>query len=171
MCVTETLWVLSPYLDRRVCCMRCCLSWSQGTGCRRAAGPGCRRSGSGNGCHLHRSDCRYPTLPRSPTPRPLKHNSVLSLSSSPLQDLALVSVTKLHRLFFAVFHCAALMSVTKLHLLFFAVFRYAAVQTSWELRPHCMTMEHCRSLKNVSHRSSKLPKAKKKIPHMWFVRI
>ena len=145
MCVTETLWVLSPYLDRRVCCMRCCLSWSQGTGCRRAAGPGCRRSGSGTCCRFHRSDCTCPTLPRSPTHRPLKHNGVLSLPSSPLQDLAL-------------------MSVTKLHLLFFAVFCYAAVQTSWELRPHCMTMEHCRSLKNVSHRSSKLPKAKKKNP-------
>ena len=83
-CVTETLWVLSPYLDRIVCYMRCCSSWSQGIGCRHAAGPGCRRSGSGNGCHLHRSDCTCPTLPRSPTHRPLKHNGVLSLPSSPL---------------------------------------------------------------------------------------
>ena len=89
VCVTETLWVLSPYLDRRVCCMRCCSNWSQGTGCRRAAGPGCRRRGSGTCCRFHRPDCRSPTLPRSPTHRSLKDNGVLSLPSSPIQQSAL----------------------------------------------------------------------------------
>ena len=88
-CVTETLRVLSPYLDRTVCCMRCCSSWSQGTGCRRAVGPGCRRRGSGTCCRLHRSDCTSPTLPRSPMHRALKHNCLLSLPSSPFQHSAL----------------------------------------------------------------------------------
>ena len=88
-CVTETLWVLSPYLNRRVCCMRCCSSWSQGTGCRRAVGPGCRRRGSGTCCRFHRPDCTSPTLPRNPTHRPLKHNGLLSLPSSPFQQSAL----------------------------------------------------------------------------------
>ena len=135
--VTETLWVLSPYLDRTVCCMRCCSSRSQGTGCRRAARPGCRRSGSGTCCRFHRSDCTCPTLPKSPTHRPLKDNGVLSLPSSPLQQSALVSVTKLH-------------------LLFFAVFRYAAVQTSWELRPDCKTIGVLRTLVREAQNYPKL---------------
>ena len=99
VCVTETLRVLWPYLDRRVCCTRCCSSRSQGTGCRRAARPGCRRRGSGNDCHLHRSDCTCPTLPRSPTHRPLKHNGVLSLPSSPLQHSVWWTGRSIHSLF------------------------------------------------------------------------
>ena len=77
-----------------MCCSSSCQSRSRNTDCRHAAGRGCRRTEFWTCCRFHKSGCRNPSFPSSPSHRGLKHNRVVNLAWSLLQRQCVVGSSK-----------------------------------------------------------------------------